>query len=57
VRVGPDAILKAFHRLYDAPMPIVVFWIEATGVPAHREFGDAELLQALQLTEQLRAQG
>jgi hypothetical protein len=57
MRVGSDAILKAFHRLYDAPMPIVVFWIEAAGVPAHREFGDAELLQALQLTEQLRAQG
>ena len=38
-------------------MPIVVFWMEAAGVPAHREFGDAELSQALQLTEQLRAQG
>lgn len=38
-------------------MPIVVFWIEAPGSPAHREFGDAELLQALQFTEQLRAQG
>jgi hypothetical protein len=38
-------------------MPIVVFWIESAGSPAHREFGDAELLQALQLTEQLRTQG
>jgi hypothetical protein len=38
-------------------MPIVVFWIEAEGAPAHREFGDAELMQALQLTEQLRGQG
>jgi len=38
-------------------MPIVVFWIESAGVPAHREFGDAELLPALQFTEQLRAQG
>lgn len=38
-------------------MPIVVFWIEAAGVPAHREFGDADLLQALKLTEQLRAGG
>jgi hypothetical protein len=44
-------------RLYDAPMSIVVFWIQSADVPAHREFGDAELLQALQLTEQLRAQG
>jgi len=38
-------------------MPIVVFWVETAGEPAHREFGDAELLQVLQLTEQLRAQG
>jgi len=38
-------------------MPIVVFWIEGAAEPAHREFGDAELLQALQLTEQLRARG
>jgi hypothetical protein len=45
------------RRLYDAPMAIVVFWIEAAGKPAHREFGDAELLQALQLTEQLRSEG
>jgi hypothetical protein len=29
-------------RLDDAPMPIVVFWIQTTGVPAHRRFGDAE---------------
>ena len=38
-------------------MPIVVFWIEGAGAPAHREFGDAELAQALKVTEQLRAQG
>ena len=38
-------------------MAIVVFWIETAGKPAHREFGDAELLQALKLTEQLRSEG
>ena len=38
-------------------MPIVVFWIESAGQPSHREFGDIELLQALKLTEHLRAQG
>jgi hypothetical protein len=38
-------------------MPIVVFWIETTGASAHREFGDAELLPALKLTEQLRSEG
>jgi len=32
------------RRLYDAPMTIVVFWIETAGVPAHRELGGAELL-------------
>ena len=38
-------------------MPIVVYWMEAAGMPSHREFGDAELPQALKLTEQLRAAG
>ena len=27
------------RRLYDAPMTIVVFWIETAGVPPHRELG------------------
>lgn len=38
-------------------MAIVVYWIEAAGQPAHREFGDEQLLQALKFTEQLRAEG
>jgi hypothetical protein len=38
-------------------MGIVVFWIEPAGNPSHREFGDAELLAALKLTEQLRNEG
>jgi hypothetical protein len=38
-------------------MPIVVFWIEDANAPGHRVFGDGELLDALQLTEQLRAAG
>lgn len=38
-------------------MPIVVFWMERAGTPSHREFGDAGLLEALRLTEQLRAAG
>jgi hypothetical protein len=38
-------------------MAIVVFWIETAGTPTHREFGDAELREALTLTEQLRSQG
>ena len=38
-------------------MPIVVFWMEVTGRASHREFGDSALVEALQLTEQLRAAG
>jgi hypothetical protein len=38
-------------------MPIVVYWMEQTGTPSHREFGDGELLAALKLSEQLRAIG
>ena len=38
-------------------MPIVMFWIDSANVPVHREIGDPELLPALKLTEQLRAQG
>jgi hypothetical protein len=38
-------------------MPIVVYWMEQAGTPSHREFGDAELLAALKLSEQLRAAG
>jgi hypothetical protein len=38
-------------------MPIVVYWMEPAGTPGHREFGDADLLAALRLTEQLRSAG
>jgi hypothetical protein len=38
-------------------MPIVVYWMEQADTPSHREFGDAELLAALKLSEQLRAAG
>jgi hypothetical protein len=38
-------------------MPIVVYWMEQAGMPGHREFGDAELREALRLAEQLRAAG
>ena len=38
-------------------MSIVVYWMEGAGVPRHREFVDGELLEALKLTEQLRAAG
>ena len=38
-------------------MPIVVYWMEGVGVPGHRAFGDHQLLAALKLTEQLRAEG
>lgn len=38
-------------------MAIVVFWIDAAGNPSHHEFDDAQLLQALKLTEQLRSEG
>jgi hypothetical protein len=57
MRVFPLQAFGACVRLYDVSMPIVVFWIETDGVPAYCEFGDAELMQVLQLTEQLRAQG
>lgn len=38
-------------------MPIVVFWLEAPGIAAHRELGDDELGAALKLAEQLRRDG
>ena len=38
-------------------MPIVVYWMERAGTPSHREFGDADLLAALKLSERLRAEG
>jgi hypothetical protein len=57
--LDPDQV--ALHRrhccLEDASMPIVVYWMEQAGTPSHRGFGDAELLEALKLAEQLRACG
>jgi hypothetical protein len=41
----------------DMRMPIVVYWMEDAGAPSHREFGDAQLVDALRLTEQLRSAG
>jgi hypothetical protein len=38
-------------------MPIVVYWLDAPGVAAHRELGDHELGAALKLAEQLRRDG
>jgi hypothetical protein len=38
-------------------MPIVVYWMEQSDTPSHREFDDADLLAALKLSEHLRAAG
>ena len=38
-------------------MPIVVFWLDAPGVAAHRELADDQLGDALKLAEQLRRDG
>jgi hypothetical protein len=38
-------------------MPIVVFWMDAAQTPGHRAFADSELVDALKLTQTLRASG
>lgn len=38
-------------------MPYVVFWMEAPGVPACREFGDAEMTASHEHMQTLRRQG
>jgi hypothetical protein len=45
------------HCTSEAPMSIVVFWMESAEAAAHRAFGDAELAEALRFSEALRNAG